>query len=241
MPSATQTLDSRFLRVGDCFAQRFSTPGTFRYALSPLPSSLAAHHDEPPRLAVVVAAGESVADPKQHHAKDDHDRRTHAVTVSLSNGTLEASPAILEITAGDVVVWGPDRSVTFGFRVRGRLGEQTVDSAALHTESVFTHAFGLPGTYEWVDANGSGLHGRVEVVSPANMGVDDVERWLATLQEGTLVHVTGHRAEPEAVQIVLGQTVVWAVEEAPGVTITDRTLLPDQSVGVSPRRGRRSR
>lgn len=256
MPSATQTLDSRFLRVGDCFAHRFSNPGTFRYALSPLPSSLAAHHDEPPRLAVVVAAGGPVdrsasSDPAASGAAAGGERRTHTVTVSSSAGTLDASPAVIEVTAGDLVLWSPDRSVTFGFRVRGQLGEEIVDSAALRTESVFSHAFGLPGTYEWADANGSGLHGRVDVVSPPALGVDDVERWLGTLQQGTLVHITGERANPEAVQIVLGQTVVWAVEGAPGVTVTDRTLLPGKPAvsgsgsgsgrAVSPRRGRRLR
>jgi hypothetical protein len=39
------------------------------------------------------------------------------------------------------------------------------------------------------------------------------------------VHVTGTRAEPADIEIIVGQTVVWAVEKAPGVTITDRTLL----------------
>ena len=45
------------------------------------------------------------------------------------------------------------------------------------------------------------------------------------MQQGTLVHVTGTQAQPAHVEIMVGQTVVWAVEKAPGVTITDRTLL----------------
>jgi hypothetical protein len=32
---------------------------------------------------------------------------------------------------------------------------------------------------------------------------------------------------PEQVEIVAGQTVVWAVEDSPGVTITDSSLLPE--------------
>jgi plastocyanin len=205
------TLDSRFIRLGDCFAHRFSAPGTFAYALSPIPSSLAAHHGERPAQAVIVTAGDS-GEQRQHHVK-----------VSMAEGTLTATPAELRVTLGDLVVWSPDRSVTFGFRVRGRVGDDLVDSASLHTESIFTHAFGLPGSYEWADANGSGLRGQVRVATPDTAAGHD--EWLGRLERGTLVHVRGNHAEPETVEIVVGQTVVWAVEDAPGVSITDTSLI----------------
>jgi plastocyanin len=205
------TLDSRFIRLGNCFAYRFSVPGTFAYALSPIASSLAAHHGEPPAQAVIVTEG--------HGA----DQRQHYVKVSLADKTLTARPAELRVTAGDLVVWSADQSVTFGFRVRGRIGDEVIDSASLRTESIFTHAFRLPGSYEWADANGSGLHGQVRVSMPAAEVAH--EEWLDRLQQGTLVHVRGDRAEPEMVDIVAGQTVVWAVEDAPGVSITDTSLI----------------
>ncbi len=205
------TLDSRFIRLGDCFAHRFSTPGTFAYALSPIPASLAAHDGEPPAQAVIVTAG-SGKDQGQHH-----------VTVRMADAALTASPAELRVTAGDLVVWSADKSVTFGFRVRGRIEDEVIDSASMRTESVFTHAFGLPGSYEWADANGSSLRGRVHVAIPDT--ARGHEAWLGRLQEGTLVHVRGERAEPERVDIVVGQTVVWAVEDAPGVSITDTSLI----------------
>ena len=208
------TLDSRFIRLGNCFAHRFGAPGTFGYALSPLPSSLVAHHGEAPAQAVIVAGRDyDTAAQRQHH-----------VTVSLADGTLRAHPAELRVTAGDLVVWSADRSVTFGFRVRGRIGDEMIDSASLRTESVFTHAFGVPGTYQWADANGSGLHGQVRVAMP-DTGTGQ-EEWLSRLEQGTLVHVRGERAEPESVDILVGQTVVWAVENAPGVSITDTNLIP---------------
>ena len=146
------TLDSRFMRPGNCFAHRFSAPGTFTYALSPIPSSLAAHHGEPPARAVIVTA------------RSGKDPRQHPVTVSMADAVMTASPAELHVTAGDLVVWSADRSLTFGFRVRGTIGDELIDSASLRTESIFTHAFGLPGSYEWADANGSSLHGQVNVV-----------------------------------------------------------------------------
>lgn len=199
-------LDSRLIRLGDCFAHRFSTPGTFGYALAALPGSLAAHHGDEPALSVTVAEG-------------DGERRQHVVTVSQRAAGLTASPARLKVSPGDLVVWSPDQSVTFGIRVRGRLGDDVVDSAALHTESVYTHAFGRPGTYAWADANGSGLRGEVRVAPhDAKAGY---EAWLGHLPEGTLVHVRGERAEPERVDIIVGQTVVWAIEDSPGVSITE--------------------
>ena len=214
------TLDSRFLRLGDCFAHRFSAPGTFGYALSPLPSSLAAHHGEPPALAVIVTAAEDEAGAQ----------RQHYVTVSTAGGELRTRPAQLRVTAGDLVIWSGDKSVTFAFRVRGRIRDEVIDSASLRTESVFTHAFGLPGTYEWVDANGSGLRGQVRVAMPT--AAASHEEWLSRLEQGTLVHVRGERAEPESVDIVVGQTVVWAVEDAPGVSITDTTLIATGAAGA---------
>lgn len=205
------TLDSRFMRPGNCFAHRFSAPGTFTYALSPIPSSLAAHHGEPPARAVIVTA------------RSGKDPRQHPVTVSMAGAVMTASPAELHVTAGDLVVWSADRSLTFGFRVRGTIGDELIDSASLRTESIFTHAFGLPGSYEWADANGSSLHGQVNVVVPH--AAEGHEAWLERLEEGTLVHVRGERAEPERVTVVVGQTVIWAVEDAPGVSITDTSLI----------------
>jgi plastocyanin len=204
-------LDSRFIRTGDCFAHRFSTAGTFRYALSPLPSSLVAHSKEPPALTVTVSASSGT------------DQNSHYVTVSSSGGKLDASPAQIKVAANDLVVWSPNQSVTMGFRVRGRIGDDVVDSGSLYTESIFTHAFGLSGRYEWRDANGSPLTGSVVVAMPDKEFGQ--EAWLRLLEEGKLVHVRGDRAEPSEVEIVVGQTVVWAVEDAPGVTITDANLI----------------
>jgi hypothetical protein len=117
----------------------------------------------------------------------------------------------------------PMPTVTFGFAVRGQMGEEFVSSASLRTESVFTHAFGLPGTYEWADANGSGLRGQVRVGTPR--AAAGHQEWLSRLGEGTLIHVRGDQAEPDSIDILAGQTVVWAIEDAPGVSITDTSLI----------------
>ncbi|HUB38539.1 MAG TPA: hypothetical protein VMA72_06790 [Streptosporangiaceae bacterium] len=204
-------LDSRVISRINCFAHRFSAPGTFRYGLSLLPVP-ASHHDDETRVQTVIVGVQAVGG-----------QRTHYVTVSSGADGLSASPARLEVSAGDIVAWSADKSVRFGFRVRGAMGDDVLDSAALRTESIFTHAFGLAGSYEWTDANGSGLSGRVSVMMPDASSTQDAR--LEQMHKGTLVHVTGSQAEPAHVEITVGQTVVWAVERAPGVTITDRSLL----------------
>ncbi|MDP9074056.1 MAG: hypothetical protein M3N98_07765 [Actinomycetota bacterium] len=205
-------LDSRFLRQGDCFVHHFSTEGTLRYQLSLLAVSLAAHDDDEPSQTVVVGAGSSTV------------QRQHNVTVRRVDGELVADPAQLEIAKGDLVLWSGDASAVFGFRVRGRFGDEVIDSAALRNGSVYTHAFGLPGHYAWVDANGSGVRGQIDVAAPDPADFDQ-ERWMRSLEEGTLVTVKGKRATPASVKVRVGQTVVWAVQSAPGVSITDASLL----------------
>jgi hypothetical protein len=49
--------------------------------------------------------------------------------------------------------------------------------------------------------------------------------WLSQPGEGRLIHVRGERAEPASVDILVGQAVIWALEDAPGVSITDTRLL----------------
>jgi plastocyanin len=212
-------LDSRLLQFTDCFAHRFSTPGSFRYDVSPLPSMLA------PRGSHDSQDDEDDDDPRVVVVETEGSQRQHHVRVSRVRGRLTVLSRRLEVSAGDLVCWSADHSVTTGYVVRGRLGSESVDSAELHHESVFTHAFGVAGDVEWADAGGSGLRGRVRVVHP-----DDKDerrtRWAASIGQGTLVRVRGQQAEPADVEVLVGQTVFWSVEDAPGVTITDVSRLP---------------
>jgi hypothetical protein len=94
--------------------------------------------------------------------------------------------------------------------------------------SVYTHPFGLAGEYEWQDANGSGLGGRIIVRQPQLDAGQDIEAYRKLLATGTLVLIRDRRIEPETVEIVVGQTVFFAVETAPGISITDRRLQTAQ-------------
>jgi hypothetical protein len=54
---------------------------------------------------------------------------------------------------------------------------------------------------------------------------NDCRKWIEALSKGTLIHVVGDKAEPSKVKIVAGQTVFWAVEKAPGISITDSRFV----------------
>jgi plastocyanin len=212
---AVNRLDSRFLNQTNCFSYHFATPGTFRYEVSPLALPFAADDDES-ALRVVVSEAAGAAQ-RQHH-----------ITVDLAGGKLTAEPARLEIGRGDLVTWSTGGSTALGFAVRGTIGKIAVDSATLRDDAVFTHAFGLPGEYAWADANGSRLRGVVRVVPPMPEGTTAADRraqWQRALARGTMILVRGETAEPAEVEIVVGQTVFWAVQDAPGVSITDVALL----------------
>lgn len=208
------TLDSRFLHRTDCFSYRFATPGTFRYEVSPLALPFGADGDG--ALSIVVSEKEGPVQ-QQHH-----------ITVDRVDGRLTAEPSRLEVNLGDLVTWSTGGSATLGFAVRGTIGGTEVDSATMRDDSVFTHAFGTPGEYAWADANGSRLRGVVRVVQPRLESTTATARrteWQRALGRGTMILVRGETAEPAEVEIVVGQTVFWAVQDAPGVSITDVTLL----------------
>jgi len=212
------SLDSRFLHVGDCYGHRFTRAGTIPYELSRSPLPPVASSRREPALAITVA-GSSGEHPGM---------RQHKVAVRELDGALLAEPAQLEIAVGDAVLWVPDKTVEIGFCVRALDGE-TFDSASLTRNSLYTHAFGLAGRHRWRDAHGSALCGEVLVTMPKRTP-EERGQWLEALSKGTVVHVGDEHATPAVVEIMVGQTVFWAIEKAPGVSITDVTLLgkPDK-------------
>ena len=214
------TLDSRYVDMTSCFSHRFSSPGTFAYEVSPLPVSIGSvgvgdgdGDDDSDGIARVVVSDKPASRQQQHH-----------VVIKRKHGGLVARPARLEIHRGDIVTWSTNGSAPLGFAVRGTIGDRVVDSAAMQDEALYTHAFGMPGDYRWVDAHGSGLHGTVRVVLP-EQDERQLDAWRRSLEKGTLVTVEGDRAEPAEVEIQVGQTVAWSISKAPGVSITDVTLL----------------
>ena len=208
------TLDSRGLRSIDCFAQMFSKAGRASYRLTTTAGSCLPIEEE----------GAFRIEIKRRPAAD-HESSQHDVAVRLEGLQLVAEPRNLEIVAGDTVLWNaPDAKVP-GFAVQGVGPEGSFDSSAMTRNAVYTHAFGTPGEYQWVDANGGHVSGVVYVRSLDPQDPGECRKWLASLAEGSLILIREDRADHERIEILTGQTVFWAVEGASGISITDARLV----------------
>jgi plastocyanin len=158
----------------------------------------------------------------------------HTVMLVKDKGDLRPDATELSINVGDLVTWACRESTAPSFEVMGDHG--FFSSARLFNESGYAHAFGTAGDYDWVDAHGSGLNGRVRVVDPTCNSKEELAEWQARLAKGQVVMISGSEADPAEVEILTGQTVYFAVTKAPGVSISDARLIfppfrdsPDQS------------
>ena len=225
----SENLDSRALRNTDCFGQRFMKPGTYTYAL--VPAGGAAANGDFPHVVEVV----------EKSSKRDQDMHQTTVTVRFVKerhgdccdervsdpGRFVPDEERVTIEAGDMVVWNSPDAATRPFAVDG--SKEFFSSTALTNECGYTHVFMTPGEHEYVDAHGSGLRGVVRVADPKPRTQEDLRAWQSRLGEGTLVMISDGRPEPAEVDIMLGQTVFFAIVKGPGVTITDAALVPERS------------
>jgi len=111
-------LDSRYLRPGDTFAQRFTKAGTYHYNIGITGSLATAGHDAPFTLTVTAKAGAAP--------------QTHYVTVDYTNGNFTAAPKQLQINEGDAVLWSSTAAAAPGFSVYGQSKDERFDSAEIH-------------------------------------------------------------------------------------------------------------
>ncbi|MDI6908997.1 hypothetical protein [Nocardioides sp.] len=228
----TEILDSRALRNTDCYGQRFMKPGSYPYALVPA-GGAGASGDFPYVVEVVETA-----------AKRDRDMHQTTVTVrflkerhgdccderTADPGRFVPDQERVTVEVGDMVVWNSPDAATRPFAVAGQ--KEFLGNTALTNECGYTHVFTTPGEHEYVDANGSGLRGVVRVADPQPRNTEELRAWQSRLGDGTLVMISDGRPEPAEVDILLGQTVFFAVVKGPGVTITDAALVPDRAQPV---------
>lgn len=215
------TLDSRALRYLDCFAQTFTTPGRVTYRLlagTGVWAAIAA--DDEDVFTITITEGKR----KDASAKGAQ----HDVTVRRSGQRLVAEPPQLTIAAGDIVGWHAPDTATPGFVVIGEGAGGMFNSAALASGAIYTHVFDAPGDYQWGGANDGQTGGIVHVRNVEARTHGDLAEWLETLNNGTLVTIKEGQASPREVQIVVGQTVFFAVEQASGVTVTDARLVKER-------------
>ena len=211
-------LDSRILGPTNCFIQKITEPGevvfeTRKAAAGFLP------------LAEHMAHRVKVKDLKLSKAKMRARGGTHHIAVHSQKGAVQIGDTPGEVELGDALLFHNANRDGGGFAVSGRMGKQVFSSAELRDQAVFTHAFGLPGRYEWADANGSGVEGVIIVENDPAEGKRGAERAIERMSEGALVHIVGDKVKPKELRIATGQTVFFAVEDTDGITITDKTLL----------------
>lgn len=212
------SLDSRRIGHGDCFAKKMSAAGTVRYMVTS-PAGV----DQP-------IADNAFTIKVKKSSKPAKEGRQHNVQVSREGRSFAVDRPKLEIEQGDTVLWHAPDSRVPGFAVYGKHGGRRFDSSCIEQEAIYTHAFGLPGEYRWVDAHGSGLSGVVVVRSPEKTDKKSQRAWIKALSKGSLVHIKGGKAKPAKLELLAGQTAFWAVESAPGITITDERLLGSEPV-----------
>jgi len=225
----SENLDSRALRNTDCYGQRFMRPGTYPYALVPA-GGAGASNDHPYVVEVVETSSKRERDMHQttvtvSFVKERHgdccDERTS------DPGRFVPDQERVTVEAGDMVVWHSPDAATRPFAVAGQ--KEFFGSTDLTNECGYSHVFMTPGDHEYVDANGSGLRGVVRVADPKPRNQDELRAWQSRLGEGALVMISDGRPEPAEVEIVLGQTVFFAVVKGPGLTITDGSLVARDS------------
>ena len=206
------SLDSRALQAIDGYGQRFMREGA--YAWAALPAGGGALHGERPFKIEVGTR------------KSDGKMTQHAVSLRWDGRRFHPDPGHLAIEAGDLVSWHCPDTGAPAFEIAG--DQPFFGNAALVNECGYSHPFGLPGTYRWADALGSGLAGEVHVRPVPCARREDLAKWQAQLAQAELVMIQHAKADRPKVEIIVGQTVYFAVVTGPGVTITDERLLAAQ-------------
>ena len=204
------SLDSRHLRLGDTFAYRFTSSGTYRYAVGVRGCAVVSEHELKFEIVVADEAGSAQ---KMEYVKIAFD------------GAFGVDRPSVSIHRGDVVLWSTSSSTAPGFAVFGSAGDVGFDSSELHDNSVYSHAFGAPGEIEWADPREPNLHGVIIVLDQRCRSHEERAAYMARLREPALITLEDREAQPSRVQISVGQTVFFAVRSGDGLAIVDRQLL----------------
>ena len=206
--AALNALDSRALGRASCYAQRFMRPGTYPYGVVPGYGQAVAS-DRPFLIEVGDAEGDAMAQ--------------HDILVTHDELGFEVDRRHITIRTGDLVLWSGNGRTLAPFAVVGE--REFFNSHRMVNECGYSHAFGTAGEYRWVDAYGSGLCGTVRVRQPDTADRAGFARWHKELQEGTVVMIQDGRIDRPEVDIVVGQTVFFAIVTSRGISITDERLL----------------
>lgn len=202
-------LDSRLLRYLDCFGQKFSTAGKHRYGLGLQPSPAAQD------FTIDVGAKPNPVGATQHH-----------VTVAFAEGKHKPDHDPIEIALGDVVTWSSVSESMPPFSVFGDGPSGTFENGKMRHECIYTHVFTVPRVHAWIDAHGGGAAGSITVKQVKVTTQDEYKRWFESVKKASVVHIQGKKFDNAALEIPVGGTVCWAIENTGGIAVTDRLLTP---------------
>lgn len=205
----SDALDSRALRYADCYGQRFMREGTFHYHV--MPNGAQDVNLERPYTINVS------------QRKRSGKMTQHSVALQWKNHEFVPDNKKIDVEVGDLVVWNCSDRNAPPYEIAGE--KEFFASARMLNECGFSHAFGVPGTYEWGDAHGSDVAGIVHVEELTCESRSDLSRWRAQLSKAALVMIADGAAKPTEVRIVVGQTVYFAIVTSKGMTITDKRLI----------------
>jgi len=212
------TLDSRSMGPLDCFVQKVTEPGDLVFEIRKSAAGFCPM-DKDAVMRVKVKAN------KASRAQQRTSGKQHSVPVIYDDDGFQTKSLPKDLVQGDAILFHQADTKAPGFAVIGRMGKTEFSSTELRDQVVFSHPFGLPGRYQWVDANGSGVGGVIVVENEPAMGKDGAKRAIERMSEGVMVHIVGNKVKPKELRIATGQTVFFAVEGTDGITITDVTLL----------------
>ncbi len=219
-----QNLDSRVLNFGECYAMKFTHNCKAIYRVQTHTAYTLPGDDDFFTISV-----------------NDSDRKKgneqqHIITIRRKGSRLYAEPEHLEIDQNDIVLWHTDDPEIHNFVIQGEAGKNSFDSSCMDEYAIYSHAFGVEGEYQWQDAYGSKIGGVIKAISPECHDKKSQKKWLKSLSKENLVTISGDKVEPRKLEILTGQTVIWAIEKAPGISITDSRLLTPNECHEKPRK-----
>lgn len=205
--TALAWLDSASLRHGNGYGHSFAKPGRYRYALVP---ALGRHLARMDGFEIEVVKEGVGSGPSQL-----------GIAVSLRDGHLAATPAKAQVPAGTTVFWTAESPSVLPYAVIAE--DDSFSSDRLKSRSIFTCLVPHDGICRWIDRHGSGFAGEIRVAGPDASDAAQLAQWQMHLHRPALVTIRGPKVA--RAQATIGQSLVFVVEKAPGITITDRRLL----------------
>ena len=209
------SLNSQRLTYLDGYLHAFRESGAYEYRVLYLQRGYEASEPSKAFTIEVRQDGSKMGGGKQYDVTLNWD---------VSSRAYLPDPARIELGINDYVIWHVATSTAAipPYSIRGdSAGKPVFDSRALGQHDVFTHFFMTPGKYTY-RISGQAT-GSISVLDHQQMERTDYQKRTT---QAPVIHIVQGKPQPDQLEIVTGQTVVWFVEQGGEVTI-----VADQAVG----------